>query len=133
MSFVLDTNICSAFIKRRSGLAHRFIQHAGQLYVPLIVLGELYTWAYRRVDPQPILTAIQQELLPEVKLLAFDEPAAHRYGMIRARLLDRGQVMQTPDLQIAISALVSDFTLVTHNTSDFQHVPDLRIADWLAP
>jgi tRNA(fMet)-specific endonuclease VapC len=29
MSFVLDTDICSAHIRRPSGLLHRFVQHSG--------------------------------------------------------------------------------------------------------
>ncbi len=30
------------------------------------------------------------------------------------------------DLMIASVALAHDLTLVTHNTADFQHIPDLR-------
>jgi tRNA(fMet)-specific endonuclease VapC len=41
VSFLLDTNICSAHFKRPSGLFHRFVRHAGGLYVPAVVLGEL--------------------------------------------------------------------------------------------
>jgi len=32
MSFLLDTNICSAHLKRPGGLAHRMIQYSGRLY-----------------------------------------------------------------------------------------------------
>lgn len=42
MSFLLDTNICSAHMSRPAGLMHRFQQHGGQLYVPTIVFAELY-------------------------------------------------------------------------------------------
>jgi predicted nucleic acid-binding protein len=44
MSFLLDTNICAAHLKRPSGLIHRFVQHGGGLFISTIVLGELYTW-----------------------------------------------------------------------------------------
>ena len=37
------------------------------------------------------------------------------------------------DLLIASVALVYDLTVVTHNTKDFQHVPDMRLDDWLIP
>ena len=33
---------------------------------------------------------------------------------------------------IGATAKLHDLTLVTHNTSDFQHVPGLRWEDWLA-
>lgn len=31
------------------------------------------------------------------------------------------------------SALVHNFTLVTHNTADYQNIPGLRLDDWLTP
>jgi tRNA(fMet)-specific endonuclease VapC len=33
---------------------------------------------------------------------------------------------------IASVALVHDLTLVTHNTADFQQIPNLRLEDWLS-
>jgi tRNA(fMet)-specific endonuclease VapC len=36
-------------------------------------------------------------------------------------------------MQIAATALVHNLTLVTHNTKDYQHVPGLRLEDWLTP
>ena len=36
-------------------------------------------------------------------------------------------VVSAADLMIASVALVHDFTLVTHNTADFQHIPGLRL------
>ena len=43
MSFVLDTDICSAYIKGHKAVAARFIQYGGRLYVSTTTLGELYT------------------------------------------------------------------------------------------
>jgi len=51
MSFLLDTNICSAHLKRPAGLMHRFAQHSGGSFIPTIVLGELYAWAFHRKKP----------------------------------------------------------------------------------
>jgi tRNA(fMet)-specific endonuclease VapC len=41
MSFLLDTNILSAQLRRPAGLAHRFFQHSGRLYTSSVVLAEL--------------------------------------------------------------------------------------------
>ena len=72
MSYLLDTNICSAHLKRPSGLSHRFIQYGGRLHIPTIVLGELYAWAYRRTDPAILLRQIEDELLTDIVVLDFD-------------------------------------------------------------
>lgn len=133
MSFLLDTNICSAYLKRRRGLSHRFIQHSGRLHIGTVILGELYTWAYRRADPAPTLKAIADELVPQVRTLDFDSRCADQFGQINATLLNLGHPTDAVDVQIAATAIVHDLTLITHNTSDFRHVPGLRIDDWLTP
>ena len=46
MNFLLDTDTCSAHLKRPTGLMHRFVQYAGGLCISTVALGELYTWAY---------------------------------------------------------------------------------------
>jgi tRNA(fMet)-specific endonuclease VapC len=65
VSFLLDTNICSAHMNRPAGLMHRFIQHSGRIAVPTIVLAELYAGAYMLPDPSRILIAIA-DLLTDV-------------------------------------------------------------------
>ena len=45
----------------------------------------------------------------------------------------RGFEVPTVDLMIASVALLYDLTMATHNTSDFQNIPGLRLDDWLTP
>jgi tRNA(fMet)-specific endonuclease VapC len=132
MKFLLDTNICSAHMRRPARLAHRFIQHIGQLAIPTIVLAELYAGAYHHSNPARLLSLIA-DLLPEVHVLNFDSECAERFGQVRGTLLQQGIAVSTTDLMIASVALVHDLTLVTHNTADFVNVPGFRLEDWLAP
>lgn len=132
MTFLLDTNICSAHFRRPSGLSHLFIQYSGRLTIPTIVLGELYLGAYHCPNPKPLLNRIE-DLLRDVDVLPFDKPCAEQFGMVRGRLLQQGLVVSPVDLMIASVALVHDLTLVTHNTADFQNIPNLRLEDWLTP
>ncbi len=131
MSFVLDTNICSAHFRRPGGLAHRFIQYGGGLFVPSVVVGELYAGAYHVANPSTLLDKIA-DLLTDVTVLDFDLACAARFGEIRGSLLQRGLAIPSVDLMIASVALVHDCTLVTHNTKDFQNVPGLRLENWLS-
>ncbi len=112
---------------------HRFIQHSGGLYLPAIVLAELYTWAYSRDDPLPLIKSIEKDLLTDVNLLPFDDACARVFGQVRGPLLRQGVVFSRIDLMIASVALAHDLTLVTHNTADYRNVPGLRLRDWLAP
>ena len=47
MSFHLDTDICSSYMKRPPALAHRFFQYAGSLSISSVVLAELYAGAFK--------------------------------------------------------------------------------------
>ena len=130
MSFLLDTNICSAHMRRPAGLAHRFVQHSGRLWIPSIVLAELYAGAYLLDAPTKILTAID-DLLRDVEVLVFEERCAEEFGKLRGVLKRKGRSTNPVDLMIASVALVHDLTLVTNNTADFQDIPNLRLEDWL--
>jgi tRNA(fMet)-specific endonuclease VapC len=132
MSHLLDTNICAAHFRRPAGLAHRFIQFGGGLFIPTVVLGELYTGAYHVDNPTPLLRRIA-DLLDDVEVLPFDQQSAERFGKVRGSLLRQGIPVPTPDLMIASIALVHNLTLVTHNTAVFRNIPDLRMVDWIAP
>ena len=132
MTHLLDTNICSAHMRRPGGLAHRFFQYAGRLAVPTVVLGELYSGAYKHPNSGRLLSLIA-DLRSEVAIVDFDSACAEEFGKVRGDLLRRGLVTPAVDLMIASVALVHNLTLVTHNTADYQYVPGLRIEDWLSP
>ena len=50
MSFLLDTDICSAYMKGNHQVWQRFMQYSGRLHVSPVTVGELYTWAFRKGD-----------------------------------------------------------------------------------
>lgn len=130
MSFLLDTNICSAHFTRKKGLTHRFIQHSGGLFVSTVVLGELYAGAYHSQSSSRLVECIS-DLLLDVQVVDFDSTCAEMFGKVRGSLLRNGISVPSIDLMIAATALVNNLTLVTHNIADFRHVPDLRLVDWL--
>ena len=131
MSFLIDTNTLSAHIRRPSGLAHRFMQHSGRLYLSTISLAEFYVWIYRRENVKAALDAIEKLLYYEVSVIGFDEECARVFGKTRVEMRSRGLDANPVDLMIASVALVYDLTLVTNNTKDFRNIPDLRFEDWL--
>jgi tRNA(fMet)-specific endonuclease VapC len=132
MNFLLDTDTCSAHMRRPTRLAHRFIQYAGGLAIPTVVLAELYAGAYKHPNPPSLLTLLN-DLLQDVAVLDFDSACAETFGRVRGTLLQQGISVSRMDLLIGSAALVNNLTLVTHNTADYQHIPGLRLDDWLTP
>lgn len=131
MTHLLDTNICSAYLRRPGRLAHRFVQLGGGLAIPTVVLAELYTWAYRRPDPQRLLNIIDNDLLTDVAVLDFDSKCARLFGELRAKMLSQGLVTSPIDLMIGTVALWHNLTLVTNNARHFTAIPGLRVEDWI--
>jgi tRNA(fMet)-specific endonuclease VapC len=132
VSFVLDTDICSAYLKGDGRVQGRFIQYGGRLSISVATLGELYTWTLR-ANASPRRTQGLVDLLRDVVVLDATPAVARKLGEVEAPLLDRGIVVSEFDLLIAATALVHGYNLVTHNVSDFQHVPGLNVLDWLQP
>ena len=132
MSFLLDTDICSANLKNNSIVANRFLQYGGRLYISTVTLGELFTWAKRaKASPKRLQGVF--DLLKEVQVRPVDEAVAQQFGDIRAALLDSGLAAPQMDMMNAAIALVDNLTLVTHNVADYANVPGLTIVDWMVP
>lgn len=133
MSFLLDTNVCSVYLKQPGKLAHHFIQHGGGLFLSTIALAELYTWVERHSNPVGALQALEADLLSAVQILDFDRDCSRTFGQLRANLLTRGLTVPAMDLMIASVAVAHNLTIVTHNVRDFAHIPGLHVVDWLTP
>lgn len=132
MSFLLDTDHCSAHLKYPDRFHGQFIQYGGRLAIPTIVLGEVLVWAYQHGTPSSRLALLDDHLLSKVTIIDYNRAAADRFGRLRAVLRREGITVAPLDLQIAATALAHDLTLVTHNTRHFERVPGLRLEDWLA-
>ena len=131
MSFLIDTDICSAHLRGKGSVTNRLLQYTGGLHVSMITVGELYTWHFGLTPPPRRLVALQ-EMFGEMNLLPVTHEVARKHGELRATLFDRGLPAPDMDLIIAATALVHELSLVTHNTNDFMNVPGLRLIDWLA-
>lgn len=132
MSFLLDADTCSAYLRGVRIVQNKFLQYTGQLYLSTLNLGELLGWA-RRAKAAPGRLSTLLAFLQDVHILDVDATVAEKFGEVRAFLLDRGLPNPTLDLFVAATALVGGYTLVTHNTRDFVNVPGLSLADWLVP
>jgi predicted nucleic acid-binding protein len=131
MSFILDTDTCSAHLKS-GALTHRLVQHSGRLYMSTTTLAELYTWALRANAPPRRLQGLL-DLLDDVVTLDVTPDVARRFGEVQASLLDKGQRAPNMDLLIAATALVHGLTVVTHNQQHFRKIAGLPLDDWLVP
>ena len=75
MRFLLDTDICSAHMRRPAKLAHRVVQYTALLAISTVTLAELYAGAYKHSQSHRLLNLIG-DLVREVRVLSFDSICA---------------------------------------------------------
>lgn len=131
MTYLLDTNTCSAFLRGNQQVFSHVMQYLGRTAVSTITVGELLTWGYRRKSQRWLSPS--RKLLDDLMLLDVTEEIADQFARTRAELLDIGRPTPEMDLFIAVTAITHDLILITHNLQDFQHIPGLKLADWTIP
>jgi len=129
MRYMLDTNICSAVIKRRNeNVLRKFDAEAGRMCISTVVLSEMLFGAEKRESPA--LEAAVRDLAACIGVVAYDEAAATHYGQLRAELEKLGAPLGANDLFVAAHARSLGLVLVT-NDAAFKRAPGLRVENWL--
>ncbi len=129
MRYMLDTNVCSAVIKRRDEpILRRFDAEAGRMCVSAITLSEMLFGAEKRGSLA--LEAAVRDFAACIGVAAYDEAAAAHYGQLRAELEKLGAPLGANDLFIAAHARSLGLALVT-NDAAFARAPGLRVENWL--
>jgi tRNA(fMet)-specific endonuclease VapC len=134
MRFLLDTNACVDYLRRKSPAVVKRIEASSpeDLCTSSIVEAELRYGAENSADAARN-HGLVDALLAELQALEFDRAAASIYGRIRKGLEAKGTPIGPHDLLIAAHALSLDATLVTSDTSEFSRVPGLQVEDWRRP
>jgi tRNA(fMet)-specific endonuclease VapC len=132
LKYALDTNTLIYFFKGRGEVARNLLATApADVMIPAVVVYEIETGIAKSTDPNTRREQLA-ELLDTVTVLPFDVDAARKAAGIRARLERQGTPIGPMDTLIAGTALAYNTTLVTHNTAEFQSIPELQLADWFS-
>jgi tRNA(fMet)-specific endonuclease VapC len=129
---LLDSDHCIAILRGELDLTGR-VAVEEELALSAISVGELVFGAHKSRHASENLVRLDV-LLSMLTSLPYDEVAARRFGLLKARLEQAGEKLSDPDLQIASTALVYEIPLITHNRAHFQRLEvfGLRLEDWLA-
>lgn len=97
MSFLVDTDICTAYLKGNNRIHGRFVQYGGRVHVSAITAGQLFTWAL--IAP-PGSGRIQRllQLLRDTAFLDVNRSVAEKFGDLRTQQIRLGQ--KTPDMDL---------------------------------
>jgi tRNA(fMet)-specific endonuclease VapC len=127
---MLDTNMCIYAQKKNESVLAKLKEHWQEgLAISSITLAELEYGVKASAAPKKNSIALMK-FLSIVEILPFDNGAAEKYGNICAFLRKKGTPIGTMDMLISAHAKSEGLTVVTHNTREFERVPELKLKDW---
>ncbi len=129
--FLLDTNIC-IYVRRQKPekVLRRFrALRQGEAALSVITFGELLYGAAKSAQRAEALERLE-ELAHLLPVLPLPEAAAEAYGIMRAELERKGEMIGNNDLWIAAHAKAAGLTLVTNNEREFRRVRGLKLQNW---
>ena len=140
MSFLLDTNVVSEWVKPRPNpgvIAWLAEADEDRVFLSVITIGELRHGIERMVEGarRKRLDAWLRHELPlrfEDRILPIGAGIAEAWGALLARSEAAGRPIGVMDALIAATAEVHDLNLVTRNTSDFQSWIKTIVNPWTA-
>jgi len=123
-TLLLDTNIFS-YIHKNDTRAQVYRKHLDgkRLALCFMTMAELYQWARQRNWGRKKIDELERKLSAYVVLYP-DRETAWEYAGVRTI---KGRPMDPGDAWIAAAALRHGLALVTHNRTDFEHIPGLVI------
>jgi tRNA(fMet)-specific endonuclease VapC len=125
--YLLDTNIIIALFANDAVIIEQ-IKDAGEVFIPSVVIGELYYGAQRsgRIKAN---TERVHEFATESVVLSCDVETARRYGEIKNELRKKGRLIPENDIWVAALALQYDLALVSRD-EHFGQIPGLHTEAW---
>lgn len=133
MRYVLDTNTVIAALNGVPSVLSRLTAvPAGDVALPVVVLGELLYGAYRSRRKDANLAKLA-ELRKGIGVLPVTERIAERYAEVRADLQSRGIAKSDFDLLIACTGLDTQTVVVTDDHALLDgSIAGLTAENWLA-
>lgn len=125
--FLLDTNIVIAIFAEEP-IPLRRLAEAEEVFVPAIVLGELYFGAHKSTRAEANVAQIDEFSVTAV-ILGCDPVTARHYGWIKNDLRTKGRPIPENDIWIAAIAQQHGLNLVSRD-AHFNEVADLTVEAW---
>jgi tRNA(fMet)-specific endonuclease VapC len=123
---LLDTTIVVPYFNQEEAIWRHF--RGTIVYVPSIVIGELYFGAYQSQRVSENVKRIK-DFISINTILFCDTETADQYGQIKFKLKLKGRPIPENDIWIAAVAVRYDLPLVTRD-EHFQEVDDLTLVKW---
>jgi len=130
MNYFLDTDICIYYLNGEEVVVDGLNKLSpDRVKIPSIVVAELIDGALATPRVKHSLTVIEK-FYSAFEIVPFNQECAAFYGRIRHYLREKGAMIGPNDLIIAATVLANHGTLITHNSKEFDRVPNIKVQDF---
>jgi predicted nucleic acid-binding protein len=125
----LDTNTYSAFKRNNTEVIH-LIETAESIYIPSIVIGELFAGFYIGNKTETNISELEDFLsLPGIEVTPIEKKVSKRYGYLIKELRAKGTPLPSNDIWISAACFETASVMVT-NDKHFDLVPGLMVRSY---
>lgn len=125
---LFDTNIVIGLFANESSITEKIKSYSGKIFIPSIVLGELFYGAGQSARKDENIKNIEE--FGEASLvLDCDIETARRYGRIKSQLKVKGTPIPENDIWIAALADQHQLTLITRD-KHFNNIEIISLEAW---
>jgi tRNA(fMet)-specific endonuclease VapC len=131
--YLLDTNICIYIINKSLPKVDRKIEsiNSREIKISTVAIAEL-EYGASKSQRRESNRKVTNQFLSSFEIIPFEAADAEIFGIIRADLERRGEIIGAYDMMLAAQALSRGLVFVTNNTAEFERVNGLRLENWAA-
>ena len=126
-NYLLDTNIVIRLFAEDSEIIEK-IKKSKEIFIPSIVIGELYYGAQKSKRKKKNIEKIDQ-LVEIADILSCDYITARQYGRIKRELKEKGTPIPENDIWIAAISFQYDLELISQD-AHFKAIKGLKLESW---
>jgi len=125
--YLLDTNIVIALLAKDTNVIGQ-IERGGKIFIPSIVIGELYYGAEKSSKTEEN-KAVIEKFASDNAILNCTKETARYYGDVKNILRKKGRPIPENDIWISALAIQHKLSLVTRDRH-FKEVNGLKVESW---
>ena len=127
---ILDTDVCIEILRGSEIVLEKRASYKEETAVSFLTVGELYYGA-RKSSQVESNTHLVEEFLGTIDVIPSSDSIMERFGILKAELSTRHQLLPDADIIIAACAFEYGGKLASGNTRHFERFSGLRLFNWM--
>ena len=129
MTFCLDTDQAIEYLKGNTAVTSKIESSEEEICITPITVLELFYGAYRSAQVSRRVGEVRL-FVNAFEVLPFNQLVYEQFGLLKAELAERGELLDNFDLVIASFCRAHNHILVTSNKKHFERIKGLKIENW---